>query len=114
ETARDTSHRRLDVQGAGKLSDAAVGEEGPEDRVLPKRSGPRHAIRSDCRLTRIHDETLEHLIKQRCVATGARDVEGVKDSVFEDVDVVQRDSTKKLRALAADVAGFESQVGSER
>ena len=50
------------------------------------------------------------MVEQRRIAAGARNVEGVQDSVFEDVRRIELNASEEFGAFAADVAHFHGQV----
>ena len=117
QTAGLSGDRRRCIERACELSDVSVGEKRSECGVLAQRGRACNAVGPYRGLAGIHREAFQHQIKQRGISTRTGYIEGVQQRLpcclGENVHVVQRDSTKQLRALAADVTRFERQISRQ-
>src|SRR5262249_49682345 len=108
QPAVDVGGSRCRVQKICERAHVAVGQECARGRVLAQRcrSGYRGAVnRSEAKI-----QTSQHLVKQRRIAAGARDVESVENSILENVDVIQWNTAPEFGSFASDVAGFKIQI----
>src|SRR5437867_8100308 len=71
------------VQEIGELADVAVGDKGSRVRVRAQGCGSRDRRAVD--LSRSEIESVQHLIKQESVAARPRGLEGLEESVIENL-----------------------------